>query len=231
MDGPLVVEIVNQANWWLPWLPVLGSAIVAAAAVSGVAISNRTNRDAIRAADQRAEQDRRDARTKDFKSWQRDTLLEISSSVVETALSVADEYSRIAHSVKVDAREPVTFGEAARMGNKVGAAIGKLLIMGEHELAGACRVLRTAMNDEELVRSAIALNRYHASVSEGSEPNEAHQRELRARLEGGLATLNQARGDFGELAESALKHTTGLPTEQLNHVQGSTRPVRRWWFW
>ncbi|SDR08301.1 hypothetical protein SAMN04489765_3115 [Tsukamurella pulmonis] len=61
MTEPLKVEVLNSASWWLPWLPVLGSLLVAVAAVIGVVINNRTNRDAIDAANERANDDRSDA--------------------------------------------------------------------------------------------------------------------------------------------------------------------------
>lgn len=68
MDS-IPVRIMNSSNWWLPWLPVLGSFLVAIAALVSVILSNRTNRAAITASDKRAREDRHDARTRDFRTW------------------------------------------------------------------------------------------------------------------------------------------------------------------
>lgn len=54
---PQVVEIVQSSPaWWQVWLPLLGSLVVACAAVAGVLVNNRTNRQAIMAADTRSQQ-------------------------------------------------------------------------------------------------------------------------------------------------------------------------------
>ncbi|NMD54925.1 MULTISPECIES: hypothetical protein [Tsukamurella] len=39
MNEPLKVELINSANWWLPWLPVLGSVIAAVVALRIAATS------------------------------------------------------------------------------------------------------------------------------------------------------------------------------------------------
>lgn len=55
--SPLSVGIIEQADWWQPYVPplvgLLGSIIVAAAAFVGVVTNSRTNQRAIRAADAR----------------------------------------------------------------------------------------------------------------------------------------------------------------------------------
>ncbi|ONM47482.1 hypothetical protein [Nocardia donostiensis] len=54
---PQVIEIVQSSPaWWQVWLPLLGSLLVAGAAVVAVLVNNRTNRQAISAADARSQQ-------------------------------------------------------------------------------------------------------------------------------------------------------------------------------
>jgi hypothetical protein len=71
---PFPVRITNSSEWWLPWLPVLGSSLVALAAFVGVLLSNRTNRRAIEAADDR-----------EWVKWQREKLSGIADDVLTTA--------------------------------------------------------------------------------------------------------------------------------------------------
>ena len=209
----ITVELVNQSDWWLPWLPVLGSLVVALVAFIGVIVSNRTNRAAIDASDQRAEQDRHDVRTRDFRTWQRDTTLEIAAAVVQAALAGQEEYSRIAHNAQIDSTDPSTFKEAARLGGVVGAATAKLMIVGAHDLADACRAMRNMMNSRETVLSVKALNSYLANVAAGESSEPEREAQLRLQLRGRLEDINQARGRFGEAAEAALRKTTELAPE------------------
>jgi hypothetical protein len=75
-DVPLLlhVQIVNETDWWLPYVPplvgLLGSIIVATAAFFGVSKSNRTNQQAIVATDKR-----------EWQKWRRETLLKLSRTV------------------------------------------------------------------------------------------------------------------------------------------------------
>ncbi|MEU1985161.1 hypothetical protein [Nocardia sp. NPDC019395] len=53
---PQVIDIVQSSPaWWQSWLPLLGSLALGGAAVVAVLVNNRTNRDAIAAADERAQ--------------------------------------------------------------------------------------------------------------------------------------------------------------------------------
>ncbi len=53
---PQVIEIVQSSPaWWQSWLPLLGSLALGGAAVIAVLVNNRTSRDAIAAADERAQ--------------------------------------------------------------------------------------------------------------------------------------------------------------------------------
>ncbi|OZE95533.1 hypothetical protein CH302_17075 [Rhodococcus sp. 15-2388-1-1a] len=72
----MVIEIVQAASsaWWTPWLPLLGSALVAAAAFRGVVLSNRTNSRAISAADDR-----------EFLKWRREKVTDLSDEILTVA--------------------------------------------------------------------------------------------------------------------------------------------------
>ncbi|MFI5501704.1 hypothetical protein ACIA5E_21800 [Nocardia asteroides] len=75
MPPEQIVQLVQSSpDWWLAWLPVLGSALVATAAFSGVIISNRTNRRAIEAADDR-----------EWVKWQREQLAAIANEIITAA--------------------------------------------------------------------------------------------------------------------------------------------------
>ncbi|MCX0270124.1 hypothetical protein ACH474_19300 [Nocardia rhamnosiphila] len=53
---PQVIEVVQSSPaWWQSWLPLLGSLVLGGVAVIAVLVNNRTNRDAIAAADERAQ--------------------------------------------------------------------------------------------------------------------------------------------------------------------------------
>ncbi|MDG5768538.1 hypothetical protein [Mycolicibacterium fortuitum] len=77
----MVVLIGSQPSLWA-WLgPVLlfvASLVATGATLFGVLKSNKTNRNAIAAADSRANTDRAEARDRDFRQWQRDTLVRLS---------------------------------------------------------------------------------------------------------------------------------------------------------
>lgn len=82
--SPLPVEIVDASPVWLPWLPVLGSLIVAAAAFFGVIVSNRTNRKAISASDDR-----------EHRSWRKDRCLDATSSMLENSIYLTSNIGHI----------------------------------------------------------------------------------------------------------------------------------------
>lgn len=70
-----VIEVIQSTpDWWIAWLPVLGSVVVAAAAFTGVILSNRTNRKAIDAADQR-----------EWVKWQREQLSTLANELLSVA--------------------------------------------------------------------------------------------------------------------------------------------------
>ncbi|MGS2806475.1 hypothetical protein [Nocardia sp. MW-W600-9] len=86
MPPEQIIQIVQSSPaWWQAWLPVLGSALVATAAYTGVVKSNRTNRDGIAAADAR-----------EHTKWQREALMEASAAVMEKSRIVRGIAARVA---------------------------------------------------------------------------------------------------------------------------------------
>ncbi|WP_457160459.1 hypothetical protein [Mycobacteroides abscessus] len=81
---PLPVEITNASPAWMPWLPVLGSVIVAVAAFVGVFVSNRTNRKAIAASDAR-----------DHDSWRKSRCLDAAISLLEHSMYLSTNVHQI----------------------------------------------------------------------------------------------------------------------------------------
>ena len=68
----LEVKLIGGGEWWLPWLPILGALIVASAAFVGILISNRTNRRAITAADDR-----------EWVRWRREKVFDLAGEILE----------------------------------------------------------------------------------------------------------------------------------------------------
>lgn len=96
-NSPVLVEVVSNSDWWQPYVPPLvglvGSLIVAAAAFAGVVKNNRTNRDAIAAADTR-ERDKWTAdRDREREKWHRDNLLRLCTDALRIAREVQVQYS------------------------------------------------------------------------------------------------------------------------------------------
>jgi hypothetical protein len=83
------------------WLgpSLLFAASLAATAVSyfGIRKSNRTNRDAIGAADERAVADRAEMRDRDFRTWRRDALLRLAEEASQAAIEAHDLYFKVSH--------------------------------------------------------------------------------------------------------------------------------------
>lgn len=77
MNSTLQVELINSSNWWLP---VLGSAVVAAVALVGVLVSNATNRAAITSADRR-----------EIDDWRRTKNLEAIGNLLRVSQSISGE--------------------------------------------------------------------------------------------------------------------------------------------
>lgn len=127
-----VIQIIqSSAAWWQAWLPVLGSALVAAAALRGVVLSNRVNRDAIRSADERA-----------LASWQRDEVLKVVLAALETSDYILQEL-RYQYSWKAEyARKD---NDLKRATDKMSLHTTSLQLLAPGALASRCKELHDAL--------------------------------------------------------------------------------------
>lgn len=80
--NPIVIELHQNGSSLSPWIPFLGSGLVALAAFLGVIVSNQKNRMAIAAADDR-----------EWIKWKRERLFEMSNSVIETVEYCASHFT------------------------------------------------------------------------------------------------------------------------------------------
>jgi hypothetical protein len=86
--NPFLVEIVGEGPaWWQAWLPLVGSTIVAAAAFTGVLLSNRTNRAAIKVSQRNVDRTNQAAEDREHNKWRRETTL----STVTQALEISSD--------------------------------------------------------------------------------------------------------------------------------------------
>lgn len=222
---PIRVEVISQSSWWLPWLPVLASAIVAAVALTGVVLSYRTSRAAvaasrlaietnhlaITAADNRAIADRSDAHDRDFRLWQRDNLLRLSADAIDSAVQARDELFATAHGP-----ENVVWKKtrnAEQWNRKVGANAAMLRLIGAHGPADVCDNLRRVMSDRALIHRLAEFNSdYHRGLeNEYAQGNfEDHQTtewvvQARVEFDAGLHRIDEAREEFGRAVEYELR--------------------------
>lgn len=96
LTDPLVVEIVNQTDWWQPYIPPLvalvGSIIVATVALFSVRKSNKTSMLAITSADERERERWKVDSEREREKWRRDNLLRLCSEALRVARDVQQHY-------------------------------------------------------------------------------------------------------------------------------------------
>jgi hypothetical protein len=176
---------VQPTQWWLPWLPVLGSTLVAAVAFAGVVISNRTNRQAIAA-----------ARDLDHHKWLRDTLLRLGSDAAAHAFEVDRHYNRRSFQIADDLYTQHMLAVAGEL-RKLSATADSLSIIGFPELAAKCSDIRNAA--DSVVDPA---QRHRVAVQSGETD---HVTRTRAAVERQLDLLATARREFVAHAELTLR--------------------------
>ncbi|MFC9440279.1 hypothetical protein [Nocardia sp. NPDC057030] len=112
-----------------PWLPLISSLIIASVTLFGVRINNRTNRTAIFVAEER-----------EYRKWQRETVLRQCTDAVETALTAEDAYR---HWLKDSARDldelrAMTFEYSRKLCTNASV----LEMLNAHKVAGMCTSLQ-----------------------------------------------------------------------------------------
>lgn len=143
--NPLPVEIINQTEWWQPYVPplvgLLGSIIVAAVAFIGVRMSNVTNQKAITSADERERDRWKTDSDREREKWHRDNLLRICSEALRISRDIIHQYNE---AVDVALNSEDADGLRQVFWNHMNAADGAidkvaplsydLLLLGEKEL-------------------------------------------------------------------------------------------------
>jgi hypothetical protein len=181
----------------------------------GVFLSNRTNRKAIDAADDRAREDRRIAQDRDFRLWQRDTLLRLADEVVEAGIETQDEYAKLAGRGSLLTADEIH--AAAKIidseGRKIGANIARMRLIGAHEAADRAVVLRNAINDRELLGTVTEvayapLNEAKAQLHNKGDEFRVQIANKRKQRDVLLAQIPAARAAFGQTVERELARTT-----------------------
>ena len=228
----MVQVIVGGAQsplWtWLGPLLLFGASLVASGvAFFGIRASNRTNRAAIVAADDRATTDRAADRDKNFRTWQRDTLLRLSSEVIEAALNCEDDYRRIGYMptpMTLESADPIE-----QAGRRIGVCGLNMRLIGAHVAADRCRDLRSVSNSRSLLGAMLEFHKVYLQSLDPQNVNDAGLHatvaEKRTEFEGLLGYLNNVRGDFGETVESELRRLA-IPatTETAPAVQPTPEP-------
>ncbi len=217
---PLPVELINHTSWLALWLPFVVAMLGSAVALFGVFWSNRTNRRAIDAADQRAREDRQDARDLEFRKWQRDTLLKLADQVVEAGIEAHDEYAKLASAGTLLRNEDFNKGADIidAQGRKIAANIARMRLIGAHETADRAADLRRAINDRELLGTVVEVyaapkNRDAAKEEGRVDRFDAEMTARRHRRDELIAAIAAARAEFGQAVERELARTNAGATQ------------------
>lgn len=201
-------------------------------ALFGVFLSNRTNRKAIDAADERSRTELSESRDRDFRTWRRDTLLKLADEVVEAAIDAGAEYAKAVQLGPTWDQEQfrASIEIVDARGRRIGASIARLRLIGAHEAANRCVKLRDAINHRDLVRTLIEAatapkSQISAALHGNAESLIAEvgaAQQLRDTL---LGEIELARGAFGEAVEQELARTN-------QPLSPTSEPAkrRRWYF-
>ncbi|MGQ4598661.1 hypothetical protein [Nocardia sp. R6R-6] len=204
------------------WLPLLGSLIVAVAALVGVLVNNRTNRAAVSAADERnrvaldaaqrnmeltnAAADRRDQ-----DKWRRESVLSAVSSVLAISSEVRQ---RLMQCDRWDGAELDRI--AAELSQTIGESVGfvsNLRVVAHRKLPNRCadlmRTLTAALNIT-LQRRGIELDG-EATSEEISEIQALWSRAIENTVEEERSVISATRIDLDIKVSSELAHAEPVP--------------------
>lgn len=225
---PVDVDIsTGTASVWA-WLgPVL--LFAASLAASGIAYlgirkSNATNQAAITAADNRASKDRTEARARDFRAWQRDTLLRVGAEAMQAAYAIQDEYRAIAHEAKPDSVLP-RLDTIELEGKRIWETFTVLRLIGAHDAAEKSRSVREALGSRSVQSASLDAHRSYRRSQESTDPNdltyEVETNILRQVLAERLDTTMEALGRFADTIEAELEVLTSLSDTDQRHQRNS----------
>jgi hypothetical protein len=234
--NPLPVEITNQTDWWLPYVPplvgIIGSILVAVVALYSVRKSNRTNERAIDAADDRERE-----------KWHRDNLLRICSEAVRVSREILHHYNEAA-GVSLKLLNSEEFDEAFwEHMDAAQTAIGKvaalsydMMLLGETGLYMDFQEVRQV---GEFVRPAFVqyhrylvenFTRIRAAREEGGEALQSSTAEVQASLAfrrywKASEHLSRAGMDFQFAAQQKISPRS-MPERELSKSVEMDLPLR-----
>jgi hypothetical protein len=243
---PLPVEIINQTDWWQPYVPplvgLLGSVIVASVAFIGITKSNRTNLRVIEAADTREREKWQSDSDRAREKWHRDNLLRICSEAVRVSREISHHYNE-AIAVSIKLLKPEEFDDAfwERM-DAAQAAIDKVAplsydmqLLGESGLYMKFQEVRqvgefVAPAFRQYHRYLVAnFTRIRAAREEGGEALKRTTAEVQASLEyrryaKATAHLSRSHLDF-QLAAQQKISPHSLPEGELPSMDMDLPPM------
>lgn len=201
-------------TWLGPALLFAASLIASGVAYVGVRRSNATNQAAITAADNRASADRVEAQARDFRAWQRDTLLRLGAEAMQAAYAIQDEYRAITYKATPESVTPHLAAIEAES-KRLSASFATLRLIGAHEAAEKCRRVRKALGSRSVQSASLDAHRAYRRSQEATDANEltyeVETNILRQVLAERLDTTMQVLGEFADTIEAELKTLTSLP--------------------
>jgi hypothetical protein len=199
-SAPLPVEITNHTEWWVQWLPLVASALVAIATLIGVVLSNRTTLRISR-------REREDVRQRDFVTWRRKELQRLGTEVVRAARGVIDEYGKAASLVD-QPTDAMTLGPIELSARPIAADAEILRFLGAYDAAGRCIKLHSFVTGLPLLKAVqrhkAALLQDRAAGLRYEQPSEALQA-AKAELTDLLMEVQVGIRHFGYAIESDLR--------------------------
>lgn len=200
LTAPPPVEITNHTEWWVQWLPVAGSALLAIGALVGVVLSNRMtlkiSRQEREGARQLSRLDREAARQRDYLQWRRETLSRLGTEVVEAAVEAIDEYGKFVNISTTMIADSPHIDRACR---RIAANGEALRLLSAPVCATGCVELRDSIMDDELNKAANEYRGRKAGLTDEVT------REAKARFDEGLRLIQVALQGVVGAVESALR--------------------------
>lgn len=214
---PQVIEIVQSSPaWWQSWLPLIGSLALGGAAVIAVLVNNRTNRDAIAAADERAQ------RALSVASQQQTASAQRQADTTRLQIDAAHHQVESAHAVAL-----LQVGEHWRR-NTVAAAVADSLGMSSR----ICQALRRDQDwTDELIGDLIheleaGSDRANVLRLTGSDPHYKQWRQLADTLSDLLlSALTLQRKKLQDAPPEEIRAARDHKTQLLGEVRVAERDL------
>ncbi|MFR9752706.1 hypothetical protein ACL02S_16950 [Nocardia sp. 004] len=204
------------------WLPLLGSLVVAGAALVGVLVGNRTNRAAVDAADERnrvtldaaqrsVELTNAAAAHRDHEKWRRESVLSAVSAVLAISNDVRQQ---LLHCERWEAEELDRVGEELRR-TITGSSgfISGLRVVSQRKIPNRCEDLMrtlTAALHITVQRRGVELDG-EATAEEVAEIQALWSRAIENTIEEERSVINAARTDLDIKISNELQHPTPQP--------------------